>query len=259
MQPERLRRLEYVERLRSLTPDVCVTAAYGQILSRRLLAVPRLGTVNVHASLLPKYRGSAPVQQALMSGETETGVTTMMTDAGIDTGDILLRRVLPIKDDDNTETLLAELSIIGADLLLETLSRLETGNCPRTPQNHGIATYQPMLTKEDGRVIWHNDALTISNRVRGLWPWPGAFAETRYGTLKIISAKAADRSEAYIMNEPQQYQPGTVVLADPKHGLRVACGADSIIELMEVQPQSGKRMSAAAFLRGHAMVVGESL
>ena len=174
LQPVRIR-LDGVEELRALKPDLCVTAAFGQILSQEILDIPRIGTVNVHSSLLPKYRGSAPVNWAIIQGETHTGVTTMMTDKGLDTGDILLTREMDILPGETAEELTKRMAPVGAELLLETIRRLEAGDCPRTPQNHAEMTYFPMLKKEMGDIDWGLSAREICCRVRGLTPWPGAY------------------------------------------------------------------------------------
>ncbi|MDR1600051.1 MAG: methionyl-tRNA formyltransferase [Oscillospiraceae bacterium] len=250
MQPERLRRREHIETLRSLDADAFVTAAYGQILPQRLLDVPRIGTVNVHASLLPKYRGPAPVQWAVINGERQTGVTTMMTDAGIDTGDILLRRTVDIGHEESSGELLARLSAIGAELLAETLARLERGGCPRVPQDQAAATYFPMLTKEVGRIDWTRPAASIRSLAQGTSPWPGAYTHTPNGIIKVMSSRVS-----MIQTDAN---PGVVIVSDPRRGLVVACGGGAL-ELVEIQPPSGKRMSAAAYLRGHPLAEGTQL
>ncbi|MDR0396730.1 MAG: methionyl-tRNA formyltransferase [Oscillospiraceae bacterium] len=250
MQPERLRRREHVEALGALNADAFVTAAYGQILSKRLLDIPRAGTINVHASLLPKYRGPAPVQWAVINGERETGVTTMMTDAGIDSGDILLTRAVAVRSDETSGALLERLSRIGAELLIETLSLVESGACPREPQDHTAATYFPMLNKEDGRIDWTRSAESIYHHILGVTPWPGAYTPTPNGIIKVMSSRVTDH--------PTDEPPGTIVVSDDKRGLVVVCG-DGALELVEIQPPSGKRMSAAAYLRGRRLPEGTRL
>ncbi|MDR2656370.1 MAG: methionyl-tRNA formyltransferase [Oscillospiraceae bacterium] len=257
VQPERLRRREHIESLRALDADAFVTAAYGQILSQRLLDIPRIGTINVHASLLPRYRGPAPVQWALINGERSTGVTTMMTDAGIDTGDTLLQRVEPILPDDTVDALLSRLSAIGAALLLETLARLERGDCPREPQNHAAATYFPTLTKEDGKIDWTKPAHDVLSRINGVTPWPGAYTSTPNGVIKIIRGRVASPDEYSIIAERHDdISPGMIIMSDPKRGLFIACEGNTTLEAVEVQPPSGKRMPAAAYLRGHPLTEG---
>ena len=246
-QPQKIRR-DGVEDLRSLAPDVCVTAAFGQILSQEVLDVPVMGTVNVHASLLPKHRGAAPVQWAVLQGDTVTGVTTMLTDKGIDTGDMLLKAEVAITPEDTAGTLLEKLSHVGAELLIETLKKLEAGNCPREKQNEDEMTYDPMLNKEMGLLHFEESAAQCVNRVRAMSPWPCAYAPIQEGVLKVWRAKAADGSGA----------PGQILRANKKDGLVVAV-QDGAIELCEIQAPNAKRMDAKAFLLGHPLQEGTML
>ncbi|MFH1513395.1 MAG: methionyl-tRNA formyltransferase [Bacillota bacterium] len=246
-QPVRIRK-DGLEDLQSLAPDLCVTAAFGQILSQAILDVPKIGTVNVHASLLPRHRGAAPVNWAILQDDTVTGVTTMMTDAGIDTGDMLLRREVPITDRDTAGSLLETLSQVGAELLIETIDRLKAGNCPREKQNDADMTYDPMLTKEMGELDFAQTTRALLCRVRAMNPWPCAYAVASGGSLKVWQAKPAKISRAAA--------PGTVIAADARQGLIVATG-DGAIELTEVQAPSAKRMSAKAFLLGHPIETGK--
>ncbi len=248
-QPVRIRR-DGLDDLQSLMPDLCVTVAFGQILSQAILDVPKIGTVNVHASLLPRHRGAAPVNWALLQDDTVTGVTTMMTDAGIDTGDMLLRREVPITDLDTAGSLLQTLSQVGAELLLETIARLKAGNCPREKQNEADMTYDPMLTKEMGELDFTQATRALLRRVRAMNPWPCAYAAASGGSLKVWQAKPVDVT----INAT----PGTVLAADAKRGLIVATG-DGAIELTEVQAPNAKRMSAKAFLLGHLIETGKIL
>lgn len=245
LQFERIRRQEGLDALTALAPDLFVTAAFGQILSQKLLDIPRLGTVNVHASLLPAYRGPAPINWCLINGEKKTGVTTMMTDAGIDTGDILLQRETDILPDEDAAALSARLSRLGADLLLETLRRIEAGDCPRRAQDHERATRHPMLTKETGRVDWTKSAQSVCDLARGVSPWPGAWTEFEGGALKIWRA-AVSAGEG---------TPGEVLCADAKGGLVVACG-EGAVEITELQAPGAKRMAAEAYLRGRPVKTG---
>lgn len=247
-QPLKIRR-DGVETLRALAPDLCVTAAYGQILSQELLDIPRLGTVNVHASLLPRYRGSAPVNWCLIKGETMTGVTTMMTNKGIDTGDILLQRGLAILPDETAGALTQRLARLGAELLIETIKALAAGTCPRQAQDESKMSYFPMLNKEMGRIDWHRDAQSIVNMVRGLNPWPCAFTPSPLGTLKVLSAKA-ERGQTGL--------PGQVLEADDKNGLLVQAGAGTV-RVTSLQAQGGKVMQAKDYLRGHTLAAGTIL
>ena len=241
LQFERIRRQEGLDALFALAPDLLVTAAFGQILSQRILDIPKHGTVNVHASLLPKYRGPAPINWCIINGETMTGVTTMMTDAGIDTGDILMRRETEIGPDETAGELSQRLSVLGADLLLETLHRIGMGNCPRVPQDHMRATSHSILSKELGRVDWTQHAARIENLVRGVNPWPGAYAEMTDGrTLKLWKARAVNGHGV----------PGSTLCADAKRGLVIACG-DGALAITELQAPGARRMAASDYLLGH--------
>ena len=243
-QPLKIRK-DGVDDLRALAPDVCVTAAFGQILSQEVLDVPRMGTVNVHASLLPRHRGAAPVQWALLQGDRTTGVTTMLTDKGIDTGDMLLKAEVTVDPEDTAGSLLEKLSHMGAELLVETLARLEKGDCPREKQNEDESTYDPMLNKEMGLLHFEEGMQMCLNRVRAMSPWPCAYAPLREGVLKVWRAKAAAGSG----------QPGMILGADSKGGLVVAT-SDGAMELCEVQAPNARRMEARAFLLGHPLQTG---
>lgn len=247
---ERLRRAEGVEALSSLRPDYAVTAAFGQILSQTLLDVPRFGTVNVHASLLPAYRGAAPVNWCIYMGEERAGVTTMMTDAGIDTGDMLLQRETPIGEMETAGELLSRLSHIGAALLIETLQSLERGDCPRVKQDPAKATHQPMLKKEMGKIDFGRSAREIACQVRGFNPWPGAYALLPEGALKIWLARPAHGEFGG--------RPGEVLVSSPKQGLIVRCG-EGALEILELQAPNAKRMAAKAYLAGKPLPVGARL
>lgn len=241
-QPVKIR-VDGVEDLRALKPDLCVTAAFGQILSQEILDIPTIGTVNVHSSLLPKYRGSAPVNWAIIQGETVTGVTTMMTDRGLDTGDILLQKTIEILPGETAEELIQRMAPVGAELLMETIRRLQAGNCPRRPQDEGEASYFPMLKKEMGEIDWRLSAREIVCRVRGLTPWPGAsFAWENGESFKVWKASAAEN--------PSGMRPGALLCADGKQGLVIAAG-EGAVRIEEMQSQGGKRMSARDYLRGH--------
>lgn len=246
-QPIKIRK-DGLEDIRSLAPDLCVTAAFGQILSQEVLDVPCMGTVNVHASLLPRHRGAAPVQWALLQGDDVTGVTTMLSDRGIDTGDMLLRTELPIEADDTAGTLLEKLSLIGAELLLETLRHIETGDCPREKQNEAESTYDPILSKEMGLLDFSESTDQCLRRVRAMNPWPCAYVPLAQGALKVWSAKKAQGKGL----------SGTVLCAGSKDGLTVATG-DGAMELCEIQAPNAKRMEARAFLLGHPIEVGHLL
>ncbi len=247
-QPRRIR-LDGVEDLKALAPDLCVTAAFGQILSKEILDIPRLGTINVHASLLPQYRGSAPINWCLLNGETETGVTTMMTDEGIDTGDILLQAKTAIDPMDTAGELTRRLGAMGADLLIETIKLLNEGKLVRIPQDELAMSYFPMLKKEMGEIDWQQGAEKIANRVRGLNPWPGAYTDSKHGRLKLLLATA---------EEGQNEQPGTVLEADRKKGLLIQAGQGAV-RVHTLQAQGGKAMRAGDYLLGHPMNTGEAI
>ena len=243
-QPERIRKTG-VEDLRSLKPDLCVTAAFGQILSQEILDIPPIGNINVHASLLPKHRGAAPIAYAIMAGDAEAGVTTMMMDAGIDTGDILLQERTPIGESETCSELTARMSGIGAELLIRTIREMEAGTLKRIQQNEAEMSYDPMLTKELGRPDWNRNAAEIRGLINGLNPWPCVSVPWEDGRLKLLRAVCADGSG----------EPGTVLRADPKGGLVIACGKGAV-RILELQAPGGKQMKAEDYLRGHGIPAG---
>ncbi len=244
-QPQRIRK-DGAEDLAALKPDLCVTAAFGQILSQENLDVPKIGTVNVHASLLPKYRGSAPINWAIIHGETETGVTTMMTDKGMDTGDILLQRAVPIPPEATAGEMTDVLKITGAELLRETLALIEQGKCPRAPQDHEHATYDPMLSKELGALDLTWDAQRLNCLIRGVNPWPGAYITLPDGQImKIWAAKP--------ISDIREGKPGDFLRADSKDGLVVRTGGSTALEVTLMQMPGGKRMAPKDYLRGHRL------
>lgn len=249
LQPERLKEPVFLDRLRKAAPDAVVVAAYGKILPPDILTLPRLGCINVHASLLPKYRGAAPVQWALMNGECETGVTIMLMDEGMDTGDILLQQPVPILSDENSGSLSERLSRLGAELLIETLRRLEGNRLKRHPQDHSLASYAPPLTPSDEVISWNLSAETIRNKVRALDPQPGARTLLSGRLLKIwrVSVKTGDFSG----------EPGEI-LEISDEGIIVRAGEGAVM-VHELQLAGGRRLSAAAFLRGHQLRRGNVL
>jgi len=246
-QPQRIRR-DGVEDLKALAPDLCVTAAFGQILSQEILDIPPMGNINVHASLLPRHRGSAPINWAILQGDKEAGVTTMMMDKGIDTGDMLLKSATPIQPGETAGELTLRLSQLGADLLLETLHALENGTLVRIPQDESQMTYDPMLDKQMGIIDWTMDAESIVNRIHGLNPWPGCTTAWQDGRLKLLRAAVAEGSGA----------PGEIIGADAKAGLTIACGSGAV-NITMLQAPGGKPMNAKDYLRGHPMAVGTVL
>ncbi|MEA4899442.1 MAG: methionyl-tRNA formyltransferase [Christensenellaceae bacterium] len=246
-QPERIKRADGLEMLKALSPDLCVTAAFGQLLSKENLAVPKLGTVNVHASLLPRHRGAAPINWAILLGDRVTGVTTMFTDEGLDTGDMILKAETEIGAQESAGELTQRLSALGARVLIDTLRAIEAGNCPRERQDASLASYEPLLTKEMGRMDFHKPPEELALKARALDPWPGAFAMLPEGPLKVWRAKATEGDWRGV--------PGQVVAADAKRGLIVMCGQGAL-ELTEIQAPNAKRMDARAYLRGKAIQEG---
>jgi methionyl-tRNA formyltransferase len=243
-QPVKLRAPEVVEELRQLAPDLVVVVAFGQILPKSVLDIPRYGCINVHASLLPRYRGAAPINKAIMDGEEATGVTTMLMDVGLDTGPMLVKKSLPIGLEDTAGLLHDRLAELGAEAMGETLSRLCAGTLNPEPQDDALSTYAPMLKKEDGRIDWSRPAAEVHNRVRGLDPWPGAYTSLDGEVLKI----------ARTLPEAGMGAPGTVVSADA-NGVCIACG-DGVLRIRELQLPGKKRLGAAEFLRGRPLPPG---
>jgi methionyl-tRNA formyltransferase len=251
LQPRRIKEPAAVEELRALRPDVQVVVAYGQILPRAVIDIPRLGTVNVHSSLLPRYRGAAPIHWAVVNGEPETGVTTMLIDEGLDTGPTLLARSTPIGAEETSPELEARLGPLGAEVLLETLDGLARGTLHARPQDHARATLAPILKKEDGRIDWTRPAEEIARRVRGLLPWPGTVTTAAGGDLKVLRAGVEPAA-------PGDGPPGTVLAVD-RDGLLVAAGAGTRLRLLDVQPESRRPMPAAAFAAGARLLPGARL
>ncbi|MBL7077227.1 MAG: methionyl-tRNA formyltransferase [Kiritimatiellae bacterium] len=248
--PARVNEPASVEAIAALQPDVIVVVAYGQILRQPLLDLPSLACINVHTSLLPKYRGAAPIQWAIANGETETGVTTMYMDAGMDTGDIILQQAVPIGAEDTAANLHDRLAVEGGALLKRTLEHLTTGNLPRVPQDDAAATMAPRLTKADGDVDWSRPAREIHSRVRGFNPWPGSVCRTVAGKrLKLWRVTESPLETDAV--------PGTVVAFDG--GIPVVATGKGSVQLLEVQPEGGKVMDGAAYVRGHALALNDQL
>ena len=241
-QPARIKDPRAIEDIRGLTPDVIVVVAYGQILPRDVLEIPRLACLNLHASLLPHWRGAAPIQAAIAAGDCETGITVMYMDEGLDTGDILLQRSVEIVPNDTAGALHDRLAQIAPETLLESLRLLAAGNAPRIPQENARATYAPKLKREHGQIDWSQSAETIERKIRAYNPWPGAFMKVDRQNLKIFSASVVDSNG----------QPGEILRSDKELIVATAKGA---LSLAEVQLEGKRRMSAAEFLRGHAAVI----
>ena len=246
LQPEKVRAKEFVAEMRELTPDALVVAAFGQLIPQRLLDVPRLGGINVHGSLLPRWRGAAPMQYCLMAGDAETGVTTMQMDAGLDTGDILMKAVLPLTEDDNLGAIESKLAEIGATLLIDTLEALERGDCLRIPQDASLVTLAPSLPPDIGALDWSKPARDLHNLVRGVTPKPGAYCYWQGKRLKVV--RTAMTSEAAI-------ECGVVQTVDAQ-GITVGTGAEAV-RLIDVQPESRSVMPASAWARGARITPGQ--
>lgn len=244
LQPQKVRAPEVIEQIRALNPDLIVVVAFGQILPQSLLDIPRHGCINIHASLLPRYRGAAPLNWCLINGETETGITTMLMDAGLDTGDMLVKRAIPIGPDEDASSLHDRLSLLGAETIDETLDRLLAGTLTREKQDDALTCYAPLLKKEDGLVDWTREPQQIKNLVRGFTPWPGAFTSLDGKTLKLYRVSIADGNGA----------PGEV-LAAGKDGIIVACGTAGL-RIEELQLEGRKRLSASEFLAGYRLEPG---
>lgn len=250
VQPEKIKKNEeFQHQLMGLKPEAIIVVGYGRIIPPWMLQLPRLGNINVHASLLPKYRGAAPIQWAIASGETVTGITTMRLDEGLDTGDILLQQEIAILPDDTAVTLAPRLASMGADLLVESLKGLEQGNISPLPQDHAQATLAPILKKEDGAIDFARTATEICNRLRGFQPWPGAYTHFRGKNLKIIAARTAKESISIA--------PGALGMKGDR--LLVGCGDGTMLELLQVQPEGKKAITAREFLSGYRPVSDELL
>ncbi len=249
IQPETVKTEEFVEKMKQLEPDLFVVVAFGHILSPDLLAVPKKGAINIHASILPKYRGPAPIQWAVINGEKETGVTSMLMDEGMDTGDIVMYARETIECDDTSATLHDRLAVLGGKLLVRTIEYIEAGEVKPVSQDKSLASYAPMLKKADGRIDWSKSAKAIDAFVRGMTPWPGAFTflgEKRLKIFKVQSAELTDKAS-----------PGTVIKGFEDE-LRVAVG-DKAVSLIEIQGASGKRLQIKDFLRGKSIPEGTVL
>ena len=244
---------EFRDQLAALAPDAIVVVGYGRIIPQWMIDLPRLGNLNLHASLLPKYRGAAPIQWAIANGESVTGVTTMRIDAGLDTGDVLMQREISIGLDDTAETLGPKVATIGADLMVETLRGLEKGQVRPTPQDHAQATLAPILKKEDGRMDFSRSAEDLFNRLRGFQPWPGAFTMFKGKTLQVHRAQ--------LWQYTVKLTPGEVAVEGTR--LFVGCGKDknteTALELIEIQVEGKRRMTAQEFINGYRPKSGDHL
>ncbi|MBT6346509.1 MAG: methionyl-tRNA formyltransferase [Nitrospina sp.] len=246
LQPKTVNDPEFIHTLNQNQPDFIIVVAFGQILSETFLKIPKQFCINLHSSLLPKYRGAAPIHRSILNGDTRTGVTSMIMDKGMDTGDILLMQETPIHKSDNAQTLHDTLSEMGGNLVLETLVRLEKNTLLPTPQNNNLATYAPKLKKEEGLVRWEKNANTLFNQVRGLTPWPGSYTLLNKKRLRILKAQV---TEGTLDDQPGQIARVTDI------GIEVGTGQDRLV-LTELQPEGKKSMSAKSFLAGHKIERG---
>jgi methionyl-tRNA formyltransferase len=251
-QPEKIRAPESEALLRKLAPDCIVIIAYGQIIPARLLPIPKLRWINLHASLLPKYRGAAPINWAIVNGETRTGLTTMRIDAGMDTGEMLLRHEIEIGARETAPELAARMAGLGAPLMAETLRGLVAGKIPPKPQNHSEASYAPMLKKEDGRIDWKRPATEIYNRMRGFAPWPGAYTSFRGQSCQVWGEPVSKEGSAPLASSAA---PGT--LLGEKDELFVWCGNATVLRVLLVQMEGRKPVKAADFANGARLKSGE--
>jgi methionyl-tRNA formyltransferase len=242
LQPVKIKDPDFLDRLYTIKPEIIVVVAYGKILPVQILNLPPHGCINVHASLLPKYRGAAPIQRAIINGEEKTGVTTMLMDKGLDTGDILLQEETDIYDDDDAETLGRRLADIGASLLIKTIEKIKGGSDRPVPQT-GLPSYAPPLKKEDGRINWSNSAIDIVNFVRGLYPWPCAYCYLNKERIKIIKAKALEG-------------PGTAGRIDKSGDALVVGTGKGLISVVELQPEGKRPMTAGEFIAGRRLKEG---
>lgn len=245
-QPVKVRDDSFIEKVRALEPEVIVVAAFGQLLPKTLLDIPPFGCINVHASLLPKYRGAAPIQAAILNGEEETGITIMYMDVKLDTGDIILQERIPIAKDETGGSLHEKLAKLGAKLLVETLEKLEDGSAPRIPQDDTLATHVRMLDKEMGNIDFNQPAINIERMIRGLNPWPSAYTKLDGKTLKLWRAN--------VVEFQGEGRPGQIVEVN-KNSFTIMTGKDAL-EIHELQLEGKKRLSCDAFLRGYPIKTG---
>jgi methionyl-tRNA formyltransferase len=252
-QPSKIKTNEEVRAIfESIAPDACVVVAYGKILPAWMLAIPRLGCINVHASLLPMYRGAAPINWAIANGERGTGVTIMQMDVGMDTGPMFTQRSTPIGDQETAPELSAKLALVGADLLSETLPRVERGEVAPAPQDDSKANYAPMLKREDGLIDWRMAAREIANRVRAFQPWPGTYTSFRSGRLIVLRGHQLPPRES----SDSSAKPGTILNIDD-NGIAVVCGKLSVLLIREVQLEGKRRVSAREFANGARLKPGD--
>jgi len=245
LQPEKVREPEFIKKVWDLSPDLIVVSAFGQILPKELLTIPKLGAINVHASLLPKYRGASPIQCAILNGDSQTGITIMQMVEKMDAGAILLQKAIPIEPFDTAGSLSQKLSELGGELLIEAIKLLKAGKIEPKPQDESQASFAPLLKKDDGKIDWQKSAEQIWRQIRAFNPWPGAFIGEGKSQIKIWEAEPGQA----------QAEPGQILEAH-RRWIEVACGKGSL-RIKELQPVGKKRMSAEAFLAGHKIKIGD--
>lgn len=250
LQPLKMKDPEFLQALAEWKPDIIAVAAFGRILPPPVLVLPPSGCINVHGSLLPKYRGAGPIQWAIINGETETGITTMLMDEGMDTGAILLQEAISITPDDTASTLSTRLAELGGRLLVETIAQLKAGTLVPRQQDSSLATSAPLLKKEDGAIDWTLPATALANRIRGLSPWPGAYTTVAEGSIWTIWSALALPG--------QVTKPPGMIVAVTREAIHVATGA-GILSVMELQPANSRRMAVSQYLTGHPIAVGSQL
>lgn len=251
LQPSKVKTAEFIEQIRELNPDLLITAAYGKILSKELLEVPKYGCINVHGSLLPAYRGAAPINWVVINGEKKTGITTMFTDVGIDTGDMLLKKELDIGPDMTVGELHDKIAVIGAEVLKDTLIELKKGTLKRIPQEDSQSSYAPMISKELGLIDWSKKALEIHNLVRGTDPWPGAYTFLEGNRMRVWKTMLVEE-------KTDNNQENGLILSVDDEGVLVKCSEGCIL-IKELQFDSSKRMAVKDYIRGHHIKTGEKL
>lgn len=261
LQPQKIKGEDFLARLRSFLPDLIVVAAFGRILPGHLLHMPPLGTINVHGSLLPKYRGAAPVQWALLKGETTTGITIMQMDEGLDTGDILFTEKIAIDPEDTAGSLMVKLAELGGHALVKAIDLLREGKIVRIKQDNSLATLAPPLSKDMGRINWTESAAAISRLIRGLDPWPATYTMAEGTRMRLFAPKVIDSPaecksiEQHLTERGMAIAPGTICLTG-QEGLVIATGSKFLL-IREVQPEGGRRMTVDSYLRGHPLKEGQ--
>lgn len=256
LEPVRLKEGAFIDKLKALSPEVVVVVAYGRILPESVLNIPPKGCINVHASLLPKYRGAGPINWAIINGESETGVSIMLMDKGMDTGPVFVVEKTPIEDNDTAESLSKRLSVMGAGLLARTIGAIAGGRVKPVQQDDGIASYAPLLKKEDGHIDWRRSSREVHNLVRGVYPWPGAYTHLKGMMLKVHSGREAGEGVAGVGGvRGEAGEPGSIIGIE-RGVITVKC-SQGAYEVIEVQPENKKRMMAAEFVRGYRVKAGE--